>query len=272
VDNIEVADEMKMRLLLFLALIGVVYAESGTLRIQSEPGAEVLWEGVFLAKIDSEGRLSVSGIPPGSFKVVVRKPGFRDFRTSVTLEADQSIVLDAPLEPISILAGETAREASPPPPGNETRKAVRARTDTGSLGSVKPGTSSLSSAREDRANRPEAEASETVAVSSREPGHQVAQEIAGSIPVWPFILGIAILALVLWFSRRVKPIASPPSPALLAYPDIPEPTRKPERTASFLSDLKKREELLEQGVEIVSPPKSPVIDLDAASVREVEDQ
>jgi hypothetical protein len=93
------------------------------------------------------------------------------------------------------------------------------------------------------------------------------------VPVWPFLLGGVLLIVVFWLSRKLRPAALTRSPTLVADSDLLQTAHTPEKTAAFLTDLKKREELLEQGVEIVpNRVKGPVIDLDSGSVREVEEQ
>ncbi|RPI21862.1 MAG: PEGA domain-containing protein [Acidobacteria bacterium] len=248
-----------MGLLLLIALLGITGADNGTLRIQSEPGAEVLWEGVSLEATDLKGLLTVSDIPPGKFELVLRKPGFREYRTSVTILAGETSVLSVRLHPVTGRPAPGA-EKKPPPDRAPTASPKRAEPAPSDQGNK---LSQLLESAPKRGPVPVWPASSPA----------VPVEKRSEIPVWPFILGITVLAVVLWFARRIKRVALAPSPALLDDSEVPEPARTAERTAAFLNDLKKREELLEQGVEII-PARTvkPVIDLDSASVREVEDQ
>ncbi len=54
---------------------------------------------------------------------------------------------------------------------------------------------------------------------------------------------------------------------------MPEHSRPADRTSAFLNELRKREELMERGVDIVPGRRpAPVVDIDAANVREVEEK
>ncbi len=245
-----------MSLLLLLALLGAIHGENGTLRIHSQPDAEVIWDGVSLGTTDNGGLLTVSDIPPGSFTVTLRKAGFRDFSTSVTITGGEATSLEAVLQ----VASQLSPQPSTARPQNKTPESGK------------------------RAEQVSSDQNKLNELLKSEPKHgplpvwpaaaRPAPETTGGIvPIWPFVLGAGLLILALWLSRKLKPAGLSHSPALLANSDVPEPTHSPEQTAAFLSELKKREELLEQGVEIVPDrSKGPVIDLDSGSVREVEEQ
>ncbi len=246
-----------MSLLLLLTLLGAIDGETGTLRIHSQPGAEVVWEGVSLGNTDTSGSLTVSDIPPGTFNLVLRKTGFRQFQTSVTVAAGKTTSLEAELQP----AG--------PLPLPSITKPSQDRTPTGKR--AEP----VSSDQDNRLNAllksapPQGPLPVWPAASRPAP-----EKAAIGVPIWPFALGGALLVVVFWLSRKLKPAAFSRSPAVLADDsDVLQPPHPTERTAAFLSDLKKREELLEQGVEIMPDRvKGPVIDLDSGSVREVEEK
>ncbi len=247
---------MKISLLLLLTLLGAIDGETGTLRVHSQPGAEVVWEGVSLGDIDTSGRLSVSDIPPGTFNLVLRKTGFRQFQTAVTIAAGKTMSLEAELQP----AGPLPLPSITKPSQDKAPTGKRAEPVT--------------SHQDNRLN--------ALLKSAPPPGplpvwpaasRPAPEETAIGVPIWPFALGGALLVLVFWLSRKLKPAAFTRSPTLLADADVPQPAHTPERTAAFLSDLKKREELLEQGVEIMPDRvRGPVIDLDSGSVREVEEK
>jgi hypothetical protein len=121
----------------------------------------------------------------------------------------------------------------------------------------------------------------------------------GDVPVWPtspqpqapvpstrsyaffwlfLFIAAAMVALMATLRRRPKREQPEPAPTILPA-DLEEELSDEEEAAaekpvSFLNELKIREELLEQGVEIVQTKKQKrtVIDLDASSVREVEDK
>lgn len=247
-----------MSLLLLLALVGVIDGENAALRIHSQPGVEVFWDGVSLGSTDAAGMLTVSDIPPGTFKVALRKAGFQDFRKSVTITGSETTSLEAVLE----VAGSPAPEI---------------RTGKG-LQMKKPGLGKpaqpVNSEQDNRLNELLKSAPKQGPLPVWPAASRPAPETTGvAVPIWPFVLGGSLLLLVFWLSRRLKPATISRSPALIAESDVLDPPHSPEKSAAFLSDLKKREELLEQGIEIVpNRSKGPVIDLDSGSVREVEEQ
>lgn len=86
---------------------------------------------------------------------------------------------------------------------------------------------------------------------------------------------VGLMATLRRRPKREQPESAPTIlPADLEHEEpVDETETAGERPASFLNELKMREELLEQGVEIVkTKEKRTVIDLDASSVREVEDK
>ena len=240
-----------MSLLLLLTLLGAIDGETGILRIHSQPGTEVVWEGVSLGNTDTAGSLTVSDIPPGTFTLALRKKGFHEFQTSVTIAAGETISVDRELRPaVSLLPlPSTERPSQGGRPTGNRAESVRSDQDS----RLAPKQGSLPA---------------WPAASPPAPA-----KTATAVPIWPFVLGGALVILVFWLSRRLKPAAFSRAPALLADSDVLPQHQPAERTAAFLSDLKKREELLERGVEIVPErAKGPVIDLDSGSVREVEEK
>jgi len=244
-----------MSLLLILALLGIIDGETGTLRIHSQPGTEVVWEGVSLGSTDAGGLLTVSEIPPGTFTLALRKAGFREFQKSVTITGGDTTSLEAALQP----AG--------PPPSIKTSPPTKA---TAPRKRAEPPRSDQDNRLNELLKSEPKQGPLPVWPAASRP----APESTGiGVPIWPFLLGGTLLIVVLWLSRKLKPAAFSRSPALLADSELLERAHSPEKTAAFLNDLKKREELLEQGVEIVPDKrKGPVIDLDSGSVREVEEQ
>lgn len=61
--------------LLLLRPDAVLAADLGDLRIESQPEVEVTWEGVLLGSTDASGVIEISGIPPGTYAVLLRKRG-----------------------------------------------------------------------------------------------------------------------------------------------------------------------------------------------------
>ncbi len=256
---------MSSFLLLFL-LILPASQDKGSLLIQTEPGTEVVWDGVTLARTDPKGRLSIEEIPLGRYTLVLRKEGFRKLQRDVEVQGGQvSLVL--PLEAIP-----TSRPQAPSKPPPRTTKTQPPASD--------PAKAQL-------------EAKKPVLP----PEFKVTEK--GDVPVWPtspqtqtpirstrsyaffwlfLFIAAAMVALMATLRRRPKREQPEFAPTILPA-DLEEELAEEEEEAagekpvSFLNELKIREELLEQGVEIVkTKEKRTVIDLDASSVREVEDK
>lgn len=61
-----------------------------TVRIQSQPGVEILWEGVALGETDAGGYLLIEGIPAGEYRLTLRKEGFHTLDTRMPVAAGAS--------------------------------------------------------------------------------------------------------------------------------------------------------------------------------------
>jgi len=105
--------------------------EKGVLRIQSEPRAEVIWEGVRVGWTDSTGILTIRDVPTGVFSITLSKPGFKEFTTRVEVIADEKAVV-VKLEPLEE-EGRTIKNpdvpvqllSKPPPSLRERRPGSR---------------------------------------------------------------------------------------------------------------------------------------------------
>jgi len=212
---------------------------------------------VSLGNTDTGGLLTVSDIPPGTFTLALRKAGFREFQTSVTIAAGQTASLEAALQSVGSSQSQVLVKPSPAKAPESGKRGEPVKSD-----------------RDNRLNELLKSEPKQGPLPVWPAASRPAPEKTGiGVPVWPFLLGGTLFVIVFWLSRKLKPTAFSRSPALLANSDLLPPAHTPEKTAAFLSDLKKREELLEQGVEIVpNRVKGPVIDLDSGSVREVEEQ
>ncbi len=256
---------MSSFLLLFLLMLPASQ-DKGSLLIQTEPGTEVVWDGVTLAETDPKGRLSIEEIPLGRYTLVLRKEGFRRLQRDVEVEGGQvSLVL--PLEAIPVSRPKAPSKNAPgaaktPPSSSDPAKAQ-----------IEPKRPVLP---------PEFKVTEKgdVPVWPTSPQNQVPVRSTRSYAFfWLFLfLAAAMIALMATLRRRPKREQLEPAPTILPADLEEEPVEEEEEIAgekpvSFLNELKIREELLEQGVEIVrTKEKRTVIDLDAASVREVEDK
>ena len=132
-------------------------AEAGGLRIVSQPGVEVTWEGVVLGQTDEVGALDISGIPPGTYSVSLLKEGYEKLSVPLVVRPGTTTIslrlkrLPPPPEPArkprveaepvtrkpaaesttAPTAAEPQPEAAPkdvatPPPSNDEGKAVTA--------------------------------------------------------------------------------------------------------------------------------------------------
>ncbi len=86
-----------------LLLLAAPAAGKGALQIVSQPGVEVEWEGILLGETDARGLLTIRDIPPGDYRIALRKQGFRPMSRRLTVEPGESTV-------------SLRLEALPPPP------------------------------------------------------------------------------------------------------------------------------------------------------------
>jgi len=93
--------------------------ELANLRVLSQPGVNVVWEGVLLGEVDDSGALLVERIPPGAYTIVLRKPGFRERTLEVTVMGGRTTDLTATLardveeSPVAESAGTRVPEPDP---------------------------------------------------------------------------------------------------------------------------------------------------------------
>lgn len=252
-------------------------AEStGQLNIVSQPGVEVVWEGVPLGTTDTAGLLVIEGIPRGSYGLVLRKAGYQDLASRVDVtETSQSVRMQlrrspAParrseplLEPESkptpeaatSTAGPTAmstetpidRTAKPVPsgpadPGGTTDAAQASGPQTAAPVSPTVDSMSVDSATEDRAIAGTADALETANTTASELESQTS-----SLPPIVYLIGLALLgttgALAVQHRRRVRARA-----AFLTDTERPVlelPRDFGEEQPSFLGDIRRREVAME---------------------------
>lgn len=242
-------------LALLISLVIPPSAETGTLKVQAQPGTEVVWDGVSLDKIDASGTFTISEIPAGRFQVGLRKPGFQREERPVTITAGQTSILSVKLKPLPATRLKPSLGKT-----NEATIAERVLREKAGKADPQP-QASIKSGRKrgpvplwPAARAPQPERSETT-------------------PFWvPFLILVAVVALI-YLIKRMKPGTVLRRPTVMSQPDAFETTTPGDKGVPFLSELKKREELLEQGIEIIPARRGPrVIDLDAANVREVEDK
>ena len=94
---------------------GAIAADTGDLRIVSQPGVTVTWEGVSLGETDAEGVIDIAGIPLGAYEVRLSRTGFQPRGAVVEVRAGLSVVSLA-LTPSPPASRERAPATSAPPP------------------------------------------------------------------------------------------------------------------------------------------------------------
>ncbi|MCP4654627.1 MAG: PEGA domain-containing protein [bacterium] len=273
-------------LMLFLALSPF---EVGSLRIESQPGVEVVWEGVPLGSTDARGILTVDDSPLGVFSITLRKPGFRSLTTEIEIAPGRK-TLALELEPTLTAADPRASPAPAPPPaktppspsGEELEK--RAAVEATAPSPEEAGTATAESVAEDpAAPRPEPAPPPTAPTAP-------ATIASGTAMKALYLLGAAVLgAIVLTLVRRrrarpplpaVEPAGNPPFVPLRGNPfaaDPPSEGLEPlagtgsgqARTAApFLEDLKRRERALEDRENAgTGGADDDIIDVEATEVR-----
>lgn len=81
-------------------LAAEVNPPSGDLQVSSTPsGAAVYVNGNYQGFTPSDDLLDVNDLSPGTYEVSVRKPGYHDYSTSVSIGAGKRVQVFAPLEP-----------------------------------------------------------------------------------------------------------------------------------------------------------------------------
>ncbi|HVS02031.1 MAG TPA: PEGA domain-containing protein [Thermoanaerobaculia bacterium] len=87
--------------LLLVALAVASAGDFGQLVVRSQPGAEVLWDGVSLGPIQDDGELTIEGILPGSYSLSLRREGFTTYEQTLQVKAGTTN-LTLPLVPAAI--------------------------------------------------------------------------------------------------------------------------------------------------------------------------
>ncbi len=83
---------MSSLLPLVFLLLAAPAAEKGALQLVSQPGVEVEWEGILLGETDAKGLLTIRDIPPGEYRIALRKRGFRPLTRRLTVEPGDNVV------------------------------------------------------------------------------------------------------------------------------------------------------------------------------------
>lgn len=260
-------------LMLFLAASAF---EVGSLFIETQPGVEVVWEGVLLGSTDARGNLTIDDSPLGVFTITLRKPGFRTVTTEVeivpgrktwTLELEPILTpADSPPRPAVTAA---ATDTPPNPSGEEPDEGIAMETATSSSGEVHTATAE-SVVAHPGTSHPEPTPPRPVPGAIAPGAARSVLTLLGAV-----ILGAIVLALV----RRLRPRPSLPAMDLVGDPfAVDPPSEGPEpftgaarehtpSAASFLEDLKRRERALEGRGNAGAGVDEDIIDVEVTEVR-----
>ena len=238
--------------LLLVALAQSPEPPSGWLRIESQPGVEVVWEGVSLGRTDASGLLLVEEIPIGRFEIVLRGRGLETAREAVDITPGRNawtklLETVAPAPPPPPVAEVESREpAAPvpaPPPQPEPQPAAEPDPPGQPTATPAPMATDDAAPLPSSAGPVEAESDDTTPATARGP----------SATTWIAaiaILGAAGAAAYAWRLRALAPRrAPPPAPRRPSTePELdPEPVARPEKSVNddFLDQLRRREQQLD---------------------------
>ena len=288
---------------LLMILMALPAGASGVLRLRSQTGVEVVWEGVALGETDAGGLMVVEGIPPGEYRVTLRKPGFQTLDVQIPVADGASVTHAIRLEPIGagvrataprpaadtgggILAGEPVAPAEEPaqkPVGEPAQKPVGEPAQEPTEKPVEKPAGEAGAGLSPAASAPVAStsaggrSSESLGEASRPAVGLALGTFLSSTP------GAAALALgllagivaVIWLLRSR---GAPPHPGLPPAPGMPGEDEEPpvfdpeaDRGApGFLEDLKRREKHLDEAPATPRPEET-IIEVEAIEVRPADE-
>ncbi len=244
---------------LLTILLALPAGSTGVLKLQSQPGVEILWDGVALGTTDARGNLIIKRIPPGEYRLTLRKQGFHDLNTGIEVEEGEGSSRELLLRPLSAPGGDRAR---PEKQVDESRLAGR------EPGSPEPAEESAG----DHSPLPGSSA----AVAGPTPAR------SATTPSFPAFLGVAALLLALLSGaagarllssrRKALALSQTPSPRAPGLPsddnEIPVFEDADRGSPVFLEDLKRRERNLGDGPgTIPKRPEETIIEVEAVEVR-----
>jgi hypothetical protein len=215
---------IKAKFIFLLALVFPAVETKVVIRTE-EPGADVYLDGNYVAKTDTRGNLSMESLPPGLFRIMVKKNGCQPYDGSFQITEGESKIVQVQL--CRVQAAQSAGILSPvkKPRAEETAFPPESAT-----------------ARQP----PEAV-----------PGTQAPPETKAAEDSWPseILIVSAASAALLWaglsiVKRRTRR-AQMESPQIERIPSDDDPSGIPvsmiKPTPEFVDRLKRREELMEAG-------------------------
>jgi hypothetical protein len=275
---------------------------TGTLRLQSLPGVEVLWEGVLLGETDRSGSLVIGGIPPGSYTVTLRRADFVGQTLNVTVEAgSQELKLplrkirEAPAAPPQDRVAEPVPPPRPPAPTPKTSASVESPArppDADAALGASPAAEAIdriSSPRSEVASPqplapPEMPDAEEPVVEPIAGGRDSQSPLPDSLSAanggpsrWvqgflPWVAGLGLLLVAAGLALRQRTRSRDRSHRPRGPQVVLERPRRRRRTPAFFQDLKERESVLEDLAEERSGrARRKVIDVEVTDIRPAED-
>ena len=255
--------------LLTLVLLSAA-PDKGALRVSSQPGVEVVWEGVSLGTTDSSGNLVIRDIPVGEYPITLRKEGYREARTRASVTAGETklrrFLEQLPRKGISRPA--TARQPPPPPPASPPVSATPI-----SASEVSPSAELQSELAPDELESGDLStdhASSSIAVGRSPDPKAESDEGAGSSGLY-FLLAalMAVAAVYLLRQHKRRPRRRDPLVSANLLETSP-PTPSANNQETFLDDLREREESIASATRYENGRE--IIEVDVTDVEVLEDE
>lgn len=274
--------------------------ELAALRIETQPGTKVIWEGVSLGTTGAEGLLVVEQIPPGRFSIELRKDGYRPSSVEIEVVGGRMNEFELRLTPTkpppvarppaATPAVPPAVKAEPPPapaaPAAESRPVAEPAAPPEEPGEPEE-TTAEPEGKKNKAGPSPIQAAAAAADPAAEPR-------AGAGFRWSWFLALAtFLAAGFYLAGRFranlfyrdwdefssevaieveKTLRPPPPPASWERPAEEEKTVSPRRGGpEFIEELKRREKNLDlDDPRVRRRPALEVIDADFVEIGEAE--
>ncbi len=221
-----------LRLVLpLVGLLAFAVADRGSLEIRSLPGATVVWEGIELGATDADGRLTIGDIPPGTYRVALRKEGFEPLDLEVEIGAGATTV-SGNLQPLAPPPARDVTPTTPRPPAAEPQPAPPPALTLPDTHTEPPA--------------PAAAATNLAAAPHRGEPVTPEQATAATAPgllVWALVAAAAALGAALVRRRLLRAPQPAPGPPAADWDGGRSPDGAPDEPhdPSFLSELKQRE-------------------------------
>ena len=97
-----------------VTLVAEVNAASGDLLVSSTPtGASVYIDGNYRGSTPVDDSLDINDLSPGTYTISVKKPGYQEYATTITLQAGRKVQVFAPLTPAEQTAASVEISSTP---------------------------------------------------------------------------------------------------------------------------------------------------------------